>query len=445
MVLLDASLLPENSTEKATLQSSFFIRSISSINKQAWQDGFIELIIFNDCYLSNGTLPMVSEVLKGMPIRTKASYLLTTDKSFIASLKRDSGTARTRPIVALTPEDLLRKLKCLGIAKDGVPSSLGGTWDSLLPTYLFGHRGTNEGIDSSLVQRMLNGDGGVSCLQALQSFLNSTDGGETSDPEDSCIRTRQGDSIEESLALMQEALDLLDGKECDAFVEAKERAHYLVKTETPFLRFLECENYDAWSAAIRLASYWTQRKALFGARAFFPLDQTGSGALLPRDVEVLASHYVKILPYDRQGRAVVIYNRAVLPDDCLPESILRALFYACQIVSETELSQKQSFVSLVMDTPECHAKPINMAEFQVSRDIVQTAMPLHSNGLHWICPLWLSGEIPSIANHFVNSMIRNNSTVHAANTPEEMVAILEELGLSKSGVPCELGGLWTEG
>ena len=120
---------------------------------------------------------------------------------------------------------------------------------------------------------------------------------------------------EEDDELLEDLLDLVDeegGNDCSAlmndqngveklrafariehsekreYLQALDEVPHLVQTETPWEDFMWTENQNADRAALRMARYWKARKHCFGEERWLrPLNQTGTGALWPVDIEVL--------------------------------------------------------------------------------------------------------------------------------------------------------------
>jgi hypothetical protein len=110
------------------------------------------------------------------------------------------------------------------------------------------------------------------------------------------------------LAQFEEALQGVSDKR--EYLRAVELAPELVRIESDPLRFLRCENYDAWAAALRLTKYWKMRCKLFGDTAFLPMTQTGEGAWTNQDVERLREGAMRLVDPDKMGRAVIYLRRA---------------------------------------------------------------------------------------------------------------------------------------
>ena len=137
----------------------------------------------------------------------------------------------------------------------------------------------------------------------------------------------------------------LEASENAAFFEVLKTAPDLIMKESSPRRFLVLERNRRTRAVQRLARYWTERKKLFGNRAFLPLDQTGEGALSKEDIAVLNSGFLSVLRNDEQNIPVGIFDgsRAV------PQQLqiaLRIMFYVGTVLCEYDAtdSMKCRFV-----------------------------------------------------------------------------------------------------
>jgi hypothetical protein len=152
--------------------------------------------------------------------------------------------------------------------------------------------------------------------------------------------------VEKAVLLLQEALHEIPDVEKQGYLEALERAPLLVERESDAIRFLRCEEYDAWAAARRLVAYWEVRKKFFGPeRAFLPMTQTGAMA---EDMVYLEKGFNTMLPDDDHGRPVVCWDRVSSAAAVIPRaSVLRCGFYLLHVLSEQERAQKGGYVSMI--------------------------------------------------------------------------------------------------
>ena len=117
--------------------------------------------------------------------------------------------------------------------------------------------------------------------------------------------------IENGLRLLHEAIDLLPSESKQDYCRALQVNPTLVQNELDYVAFLRCEQWDAWAAARRVATYWEYRVKVFGEeRAFLPMELlSGEGALMADEVEALLCGGFQVLPEDSVGRTLIYVHR----------------------------------------------------------------------------------------------------------------------------------------
>ena len=156
---------------------------------------------------------------------------------------------------------------------------------------------------------------------------------------------------------VHESMLLLSPGLSEAYNVAVEIVPEIVKKETRIADFLSRENGDPLQAATRLARYWKMRRALFGNRWLLTMTQvydmdcsfscaflvvfltfctrmiqTASGALDPREVEVLRSGFIKIVHSEVRG-VVYIVDPVFLPNSAFNQAQPQVHFYLATILS----------------------------------------------------------------------------------------------------------------
>lgn len=128
-------------------------------------------------------------------------------------------------------------------------------------------------------------------------------------------------------------LDRDDRREYEQAVESNPR---LVQDETPFLFFLQTEQFNLPLAAARLARYWKFRKDLFGKdRWLLRMTQTGNGALDMHDVEYLRSGFCLLLDRPGDSPPIILCDLSrVAVHDSYREA--RVAFYMAQAYRDLE-------------------------------------------------------------------------------------------------------------
>lgn len=152
-------------------------------------------------------------------------------------------------------------------------------------------------------------------------------------------------NVESAEVLMREAVESLSARDKAAYVEAMKRVPKLVERESSFLAFLECEAWNPWAAAARLARYWTFRKRTFGNElAFLPMTQKGA---MRQDIELLERQaFVLPLESDSGGRPVVVWDRIRASPEAR-SGVMRCLFYVTSKMGLHEGFSSNGFVVLL--------------------------------------------------------------------------------------------------
>ena len=109
------------------------------------------------------------------------------------------------------------------------------------------------------------------------------------------------------------------------YLQALELVPNTLRSESKTIDFLRIEHGQIIPAAKRIAKYWQTRKLLFGDRWLLPMTQTGTGALQPREIQILRSGYIKYAPTTTHG-ACFIADFSLLPPD-VPRFQPQVLFY----------------------------------------------------------------------------------------------------------------------
>ena len=108
-----------------------------------------------------------------------------------------------------------------------------------------------------------------------------------------------------------------------AYLEALYQCPHLVETESNPDTFLLFENFNYWSAAGRLVTYWRKRWEYFGDRAFLPMDLSGDGAMSEEDLKPMASGCVTLLPDSN----IIVHDRTCSSDAGDESTKLRRRFF----------------------------------------------------------------------------------------------------------------------
>lgn len=271
-------------SSKAKARALFYLAHVASQNRITVKDGVVALYAISVVRDRQHMAAAIDLMQSAMPIRTKASHLLCVkgkdSEGPIAQtldiVKRHFLCRSPQPKVWVHVADeaaeLQPKLEPFGLMREGVPEKVGGTWsvDELKQWWQ-----ERERID-----RVLNSVGGAELRpkpvlpvrkRKIEQFsFPSKKEKKPSIPDVESVRKN-------GLAQLEDAIALLPDEDRAALLEARIVAPALFEEESPPIRFLRVEKWNAWAAAARLAKYWRTRTELFGKRAFLPMDQSGEG------------------------------------------------------------------------------------------------------------------------------------------------------------------------
>ncbi|KAL7563547.1 hypothetical protein ACA910_002215 [Epithemia clementina (nom. ined.)] len=268
------------------------------------------------------------------------------------------------------------------------------------------------------------------------------------------------------------------------YLEALAAAPRVVEMESDPLQFVRFCEYNVLAGARRLCLYWKERRNVFGLeRAFLPLVLlTDSGALTQQDIFALHAGYPTLLPvsdgtdsaFDAGGSssllvgddskarpqpskqkhphepppagALFLDRRKYLPYST-PESRLRCLFYACQILAKDDRAQTEGVLLLILLVTQ-RAIPLDLPYARSVLSLLYNAMPIkfnvhvfnmpHPKKIHMVQEMLTSGNLLQMLQLFNSVGVH---TVDGDEPEQKMKRILEEeLGLDKKDIPVALGG-----
>jgi len=437
----------------------FYLLQVASENAKSQSDGIVFLYIHQRAGgVAVAAPPGVDDFISTLPVRLSMvhkfrfveargwtsnapDYSVPSKLPFIGHIERERISVH--PVDA--DHKVLARLDAYGMEKLGLPISIGGGWDSSSDLeFWINHRNTKE-------------------KEALSKLLeNHADGIYGSDESDSAEEmgadqedlelpwvfsalesfSETPEIMAKGLSEMKEALSSLEDCEKIALVQASETAPEVVERETPMIRFLRFENYNAWAAARRLALYWRIRKDVYGPRAFLPMNLSGEGTLTREEVIAMSAGYNVLLPYDKRGRSVMCYDLARIQDRSL-DTRVRISFYLVHVVSENPMSQLQGIqVLIILRT----TKPDQATQKVMNRVLDANPMKIltmhvmncpydseRTTFLETLVPIWLR----------VLGVIMKTSNILVAGTKEELMGKLSKYDFVPEGVPECLGGTWS--
>ena len=245
--------------------------------------------------------------------------------------------------------------------------------------------------------------------------------------------------LERSLARFAEEIDAISDDNKKVYMVALQRCPNIVDQESPPIRFLRAENYDARNGAIRLTKYWESRLDLFGPeRAFLPMTQSGAmkDDMDCFDVLLDENH---MLPHDNRGRAVWFSNKGCRNVERLGKrQQLRILWYYVHTALEVESVQTSGFVLLVGLHINMHTQ-LNRSLLRMEvlhfRDVLpSTLRAVHFFQVSSFAKEWL---LPSV-KFLLGRRLRLRLIIHAPTQQEDIV----KYAFNAANIPVCCGGTY---
>ncbi|KAL7575197.1 hypothetical protein ACA910_018685 [Epithemia clementina (nom. ined.)] len=254
----------------------------------------------------------------------------------------------------------------------------------------------------------------------------------------------------------------LSAEETRAYNAAMAYDAELVQTETDPIQFVRYCEYNLLAGARRLCAYWAERLALFGPeRAFLPLTLTGTGAMTPQDLLSLRAGYPALLPNNsKTGQPCLLFDRRCRVPNVSRESILRCLFYVYKVLAESDISQVDGvMVMVVAATPRTKLTDMDW-EFAHRGMLLSARVFPVKNQLHLLSvpqlktPVFaaklVEGIVQALQQAFAGSSNRHSvftTNLHVQTPTDSATKICQELcalGLSPASIPLFYeGGEWT--
>jgi hypothetical protein len=497
----------------------FFLLSAASENEMSQKDGCIVLVVLNSptgATFHAGNVSQATELVrKALPLRLKKSHLLCCPpkpgaskftETFIPMALQRLGKFVSRDAgvhVANTEAGLLEKLLPYGLAREGLPSSVGGTfvfdkyvvwleqrglivkekaarfeesqWDqsAIIRQTLANYSaqvaeterssenrdraglGIREDDDRKMAARPNAG--------ANTEFLGYGEQGLSAAEKDEILCDIYGSAdvpftITEEIqkegrarARLEEALDLIPDENKYAYLEARERAPHLVELESDPRRYLRSDGMDPWAAAKHLCTYWEKRKEIFGEKAFLPMTLDGKGALSLNCIELIKCGFFAILPNDKKGRVALLHNRFFLNDRLVSHGAqdrIRCGFYIFSLMAEREESQLHGFIGTAVYGDNDTSLTYSREFVKVMVSLLECgAMPFKLKAIHFVYPSQKNTFLHSLLSRTLNivgswDFMEKRTVVHSFDKVIDLMEDLEKYGFEKDKTPEYLGGNW---
>lgn len=428
----DGTRVADLTSSEALYRTMFYLACIGTDFFRS-KNKLVILISFNAPQSLPGSLESVQEFLgmldDGFPI--ESIHFLTILKDTSQAARQDSIAfnasshvqyklrGKTFVHVAHSPAEALLKLEPHGFTVSGLPSNIGGTWINGTFKKMLVHKNLEE------MSRL-----------AKPSMSKITGSGNETVQESPFV-------VRHAIQQLEGAFDFIAEDEKKDYLEALRRVPGLVFAESPPLRFLRFEKFNAWAAAQRLACYWKWRKKIFKGKAFLPMTQFG--AIGDDVVRTLSSGYFIILPRDKSGRPVACLDPSKRINYSL-DTRLRLSFYLWTILCEYPLACTEGYIGIVLMGQAGAPKSSFDSAITVCSDMVREAFPTRHQHLHLVhCRAKSEGRsflrliLPTVLK-VLGAMVSHRTSFHSKEGHDEMVKKLETFGLDGASLPKCCGG-----
>lgn len=247
------------------------------------------------------------------------------------------------------------------------------------------------------------------------------------------------------------ALESLPKKERRAFQTALDVVPALVQAETPVLDFLRTENMNAAAAARRLAAYWHYRKQLFVERWLLPMNQTGTGALSAREIELLRTGYQAVFPRGGPGGGLLVvvdFARIGEKNEKLFDPIcnIRVTFYLCTVLTDAITQQHGATCVYIVRSGQLPPVDTNPEGWK----ILHQSLPVRIKQMI-VARAFVEGK-EGILNYLAYQRARVQQ-FRSGIQPEQLIAdslqgtlaLLQDKGVDRRHLPRCVGGDWDFG
>jgi hypothetical protein len=295
----------------------FYILTVASQNSMAREEGGIYVGIFGkqsveyDPDFFRFFADFIFDRAGSTLFRLKRIHIVCTGASlgmrrlfgtFLPKFRHILGKKTGRKMLVHTADSelgLIEELELYELNRRNLPSSIGGGWSySSFSGWQVDMVAKENIANSNLLASLQQTGANNASLEQL----------ELEAPRNAANSSEARTASRKCLSDLIDAIQLLPEEEKAAFMEASTTAPHLVEIESDATRFYQITDYNNWSAAHRIVYYWKKRKALFGDRAFLPMNQTGEGTLNRDDIAMLSSGGIIVLPRDSHGRSVVFID-----------------------------------------------------------------------------------------------------------------------------------------
>ena len=424
---------------KARLQLVFYmLDGIARDNPRSAEEGFVIVEIMEAINFDRNSKIGVHVAQNSMPLRAHSVHILCSGKDPHA----DAVAVKLMPWitrgnvhvhVCKTLEERAKALLPYDLRKDCLPQFLGGS-ATVIPRKGF-VREDILAFSSEQSSALYNvGSGANDHLDfPLVKVEPATRAGNSQMISDQFVSKEFKEKAHKKL---EEAIRLLPIAKKAAYLDSLKHAPDLIHTESIPAWFLLFEKFDVSAAARRLASYWEERKKIFGEKTLKPLTPlTGEIPYNEEALRGLREGAMMLLPNDNEGRCVFYRDE----QKCSKLSLVartQVQFYVFAKAMRNIESIRQGYVVLGDMDKIFLDRPTVIGASLYAKII---PIPLHS--AHIFCktntlavgivPLW----IPCL-----RWMTTQNVHFHVCQSAEERASKLMTVGFTKAGLPPSLGG-----
>lgn len=450
------------------MRVSFYVWSIICENERSVTNGFVGIVILGTSRFGgstiDATISVCSEiVMQAFPTFPHKMHLVNSPSGlgqrifyevilpivirYMERMLRDCAIVHVG-----TNEQLIQKLGCFGFTQATLPDSLGGPWTTHEHIIWVKER---LRIENGRYNALVRGAQDKSNTARSQSKKCGHPTSEEEIDRETGLSTspvtengtlgeervaETPEALEAGLEELQRAIDAIPQESKASYLRALDVCPGLVKKESDPVTFLRFDRFDAVAAARRLAKYWEVRDLIFEGRAYFPLNQTGEGALDRRDLSVLGTAYLMCLAKDSHGRAVLVCDGTRLSRSTR-QSRLRTSFYMYSIAAETKLSQTSGIVLLYVMT-----EPSFDRANKECLDTVLSAIPACIRDVHLLrypsdsSEQGFSIKMDPAMLHQFRQIAKNQVIPHVTSSRATISKRLEPYGLIGDELPKAIGG-----
>lgn len=246
---------------------------------------------------------------------------------------------------------------------------------------------------------------------------------------------------ETAMARLDRELNKIPIDEKTGYIEAIKKIPELVASDKHRLPFLRSDDFHAARAARRMVNYWNLRVDTFGADAFNDITIHSLENEGLRELET--GFWCLLSGTDAYGRALISFTPKRLSVPGLSFNGQRkALWYVIHAAIEDEEIRKNGMV-LVVFLSDVTPEDIKFSWPIASKHIYPSlfSAPANVRAIHACNPpgIWFEYSVQAANAESMGKDMRKRRVIHMG-TREQVIAELEQCGISLDQIPVEMGG-----